>query len=326
MIAKMIKGKDFYGVLAYNDKKVDQAKGHVIDSNIGVASTIQKTRMFNLVRQLRPNLGKAVLHVSLNLPYEDNLSNEKFAQLGNDYLKGMGFDDNQFIIYMHTDQEHQHIHIIANRVKFSGEVVNDSKDLYRSKNLVRQLEEKYGLMKLDGNKAIKKSQITQKELEKAIRTGKAPTRFILQEEVKRAMTFSEGTKDFIQNLKDKNINPKFNISKSTGRVSGISFEHAGIIYKGSTLGKGYTWNVIIKNIDYEQDRDRSAILQTNSAKQGANRKTQLIGTGSEKSVGQPKDYLEATQKGFWNLEPYNSFKNELDDSLQKKRKRKGPKR
>lgn len=339
MIAKIIKGKDFYGVLAYNDKKVEEGRGHVIDTNIADASTVEKTRMFNMVRVLRPNLRKAVLHVSLNLPYQDQLSDKKFAQLGNDYLKGMGFDDNQFIIYRHSDQDHQHIHIIANRVQYSGKVVDDSRDLFRSKKLVRKLEEKYGLVQLEETTKQKKSQITQKELEKAIRTGEAPIRFILQEEVKRAVGQSKGIKDFIQNLHAVNIHPKFNISKSTGRISGISFKYEGIIYKGSTLGRGYSWNTISKTIDYEQDRDRSIVLQANSAEQG-NWGKALRATGRPQEVAQqsaafdkkPAHLIEKSnnhlgyhQAYYRNIEAFNGFKLELEDQSRKK-KRKGLKR
>lgn len=145
MIAKQIKGKDFYGVLAYNEKKVGQGMGYVLDTNITYGKTVDMTQEFNIVRQLRPRLGKAVYHVSLSLPYEDTLSDKQFTSLGMDYLKGMGFDDNQYIIYGHRDQEHEHIHIIANRVKFSGELVRDSKDYERSERLVRKLELNYSL-------------------------------------------------------------------------------------------------------------------------------------------------------------------------------------
>ena len=89
MIAKQIKGKDFYGVLAYNEKKIEQEKGHLLDTNLTHGKTMDMTQEFNLVRQLRPRLGKAVYHVSLNLPYDDRLSDGQFTSLGMDYLKDL---------------------------------------------------------------------------------------------------------------------------------------------------------------------------------------------------------------------------------------------
>tara|TARA_R110000765_G_scaffold295818_3_gene390988 strand:- start:16692 stop:17738 length:1047 start_codon:yes stop_codon:yes gene_type:complete len=343
MIAKQIKGKDFYGVLAYNEKKVEQGMGCVLDTNITYGKTVDMTQEFNIIRQLRPRLGKAVYHVSLNLPYEDSLSDKQFTSLGMDYLKGMGFDDNQFIMYRHQDQEHEHIHIIANRVKFSGELVSDSKDYERSERLVRKLELNYSLSQLEDNKLKGKATITQKEIQKVFRTGNPPLKLTLHYHLENTISNSKNTTEFISELNAKNISPKFNVSKSTGRVTGISFRYKEIIYKGSSLGRQYSWNNIIKRIDYEQVRDRTIILETNrterridtSFEENSNsatahiRKKQPISGRDIKGTKQPKSYLEkAASDGLkpFQIEdnPWNTFKLELDnDSRFKKKKRKG---
>jgi len=341
MIAKQIKGKDFYGVLAYNQKKVEQGEGHVIDCNITLDKTVAMTKEFNLVRQLRPRLGKAVYHVSLNLAPQENLSDDEFNLLGLDYLVDMGFDDNQYIIYRHTDQEHQHIHIIANRVKFSGEVVSDSKDYERSEAVVRKLEKKYGLSELVKRKAKNKSNLTKQEIEKTLRTGEVPIKLLLQGKIENSLLISNNTEQFIRALNDEGISLKFNVSKSTGRVSGVSFRYDDIIYKGSTLGRKFSWNNIIKKIDYEQSRDSSIILEANRTEFGTegiafesseapsripketNNSSRRTGTTFEKS----KYYLGAAQKSsLTSSEEYNSewtaFKLELNDLGIKKSKKK----
>ncbi|WP_300024313.1 relaxase/mobilization nuclease domain-containing protein [uncultured Maribacter sp.] len=268
MIAKQIKGKDFYGLIVYHDKKVKTGKAYVLDSNIEIGKPVDMTKEFNMVRQLRPNLGKAVYHVSLNLPPGDQLSDKDFSSLADDYLNGMGFEDNQYLIYMHTDQEHQHLHIIANRVMFSGDVVSDSGDYKRSQKLVRELERKYRLTVLSDNSFREKAALTQNEIAKALRTGDIPVKNLLQERVKVALKSANNVKEFIDKLKRVGVTPKFNISKSTDRVMGISFKYKDIIYKGSTLGRKFSWNNILKQIDYEQSRDSTIIFKTNSAEQG----------------------------------------------------------
>ncbi|WP_431126268.1 relaxase/mobilization nuclease domain-containing protein [Flagellimonas flava] len=346
MIAKQIKGKDFYGVLAYNERKVEQGMGYVLDTNISYGETVDMTQEFNIVRQLRPRLGRAVYHVSLNLPYEDKLSDKKFVSLGNDYLKGMGFDDNQYIMYRHSDQEHEHIHIIANRVKFSGELASDSKDYERSERLVRKLELKYGLSQLEDVQLTRKASITHQEIQKAFRTGEAPIKLMLQHHLENAILNSRNTTELIRELGKNKIHPKFNIGKSTGRVTGISFRYDDVIYKGSTLGRKYSWNNIIKRVNYEQDRDHTIILKTNSAERGVDkplgensnsatsgeRKTIPISRGHIKIAEQPKSYLEKAKSvglipSKTDDSPWNAFTLELDDNKRfkkKKQKRKGP--
>lgn len=263
MIAKQIKGKDFYGVLAYNQKKVDKGFGAVLDSNINKGAVVMQTKEFNLIRQLRPNLSKAVYHVSLSLAYDDNLSDQQFSELGRDYLKAMGFLDNQYIIYKHTDQEHAHIHIVANRVMFSGDVVSDSNDFKRSEAVVRVLEKQYKITQLNSVENLESNTLSSGEIEKTLRTGDIPDRLRLQQILINIIQQSNTIDEFIRKLKGKKVKPKFNISK-TGNVSGISFEYRNKFYKGSKVKRNLSWNNIKQQINYEQNRDHSVIHAFNS--------------------------------------------------------------
>ena len=54
MIGKVTIGKDFYGVLAYNEKKVEEGVGYVIDSNIGQSTTVNMTQECGIPCFLEP--------------------------------------------------------------------------------------------------------------------------------------------------------------------------------------------------------------------------------------------------------------------------------
>lgn len=258
MISIQVVGKDFFGVLMYNYKKIIAGVGSVLDSNINMGTVIQQTKEFNLIRQLKPNLSKAVYHVSLNLPYTDKLTDEEFSNLARDYLEGMGFNDNQYLVYKHTDQEHAHIHIVANRVKYSGEVVSDSQDYKRSEALVRKLEVKYNLTQFI---AKQESNVLSKgEIEKCLRTGNVPERLELQNIIFEILNQNNSLEEFIKKLKQNGVKAKLNKSSTTGYISGISFEFKGINYKGSGVHKNASWNNIKTKIrNYEQDRNHSIV-------------------------------------------------------------------
>lgn len=345
MIGKITTGKDFYGVLAYNEKKISEGVGYVIDSNIEHSTPVNMTNEFNLIRQLRPNLGNAVFHVSLNLPYQDQLDDKRFALLASDYLTEMGFDDNQFIIYRHTDTKHEHIHIIANRVRYSGKLTSDSNIKRRSRAVLNELEMKYGLTQTLGKVNTVKS-LDQKEIEKTLRTGNIPIKLILQREIGSAISNSTNTSEFIASLKGRKIYPRFNVSHTTGRVSGISFKHEGVIYKGSSLGKNYSWNSIKKHIDYEQDRDRTIVLENNNTIGEVGETLGAITNGPQRAFemskgnveriknvdAKPEHHLGKNQGVGWvaplvDNNPWNAFKLELDEAerskRRKRRKRKG---
>lgn len=345
MIGKIVIGKDFYGVLAYNEKKVREGVGYVIDSNIEHSTSVEMTQEFNLIRELRPNVGKAVLHVSLNLPHSDHLDDKEFASFGCDYLMELGLDNNQFIMYRHTDTEHKHIHIIANRVRYSGRTVSDSNIKRRSREILNGLEKKYGLTQIVGNTNTKKS-LTQKEIEKTLRTGNVPIKLVLQDKIGLAISESTDTTELITLLQGQHISSRFNISKTTGRVSGISFKYQGVVYKGSTLGKKFSWNSIVKHIAYEQTRDRSVILSANEKERGTHQAGERnTGTtirpeprnngsakGAENPSGQSKGHLGKVE-GNGLVQPladeseWTPFKLELiDDDIRKKSKRKKKKK
>lgn len=283
MIAKQIKGKDFYGVLMYNQEKVNAGFGSVLESNINAGSVIQQTKEFNIVRQQKPNLSKAVYHVSLNLTYSDKLTDEEFTNLARDYIIGNGFDDNQYIVYKHLDQEHPHVHIVANRVKFSGEVVSDSQDYKRSEALVRKLEKKYNLTQFVPKQ--ESNVLSKGEIEKCFRTGNVPERLELQNIILEILIQNANLKDFIKKLKRKGVQVKLNQS-TTGFISGISFEFKGTNYKGSNVHKKLSWNNIKNKLNnYEQIRDHSIIPEVTTGNR-ANEK---------RSIGVEKPIIEITQ-------------------------------
>lgn len=267
MIAKQAKGADFFGVLKYNQNKVDKGEAVILDTNLSSESVVKQTKEFNIVRQQKPNLSKAVYHVSLNLPYEDSnkLSDEKFANLAKDYLEGMGFDENQYITYKHFDQDHSHIHIVANRVNFSGNVVSDSHDYKRSETLIRKLEQKYNLTEL-----VRKEEsnvLSKGEIEKCLRTGESPDRLVLQSIINELLRQHLTMNEFFEKLKGKKIGVKLNKS-STGMVSGISFKYNEITYKGSKVHRNLSYNKIIQKLKpNEQDRINN-LISANSTEIG----------------------------------------------------------
>lgn len=270
MIAVQIKGRDFKGVLLYNQKKVDKGEAIVLDTNLSSESVVKQTKEFNIVRQQKPNLSKAVYHVSLNLPYEDSnkLSDEKFANLARDYLEGMGFDENQYIIYKHFDQDHSHIHILANRVNFSGNVVSDSHDYKRSETLIRKLEHKYNLTEL-----VRKEEsnvLSKGEIEKCLRTGESPDRLVLQSIINELLNQHLTILEFFQKLKGKEIEVKLNKS-STGLVSGISFKYKGVTYKGSKVHRSLSYNSIIKKVKPNEQERINNPISANSTEIGKTR-------------------------------------------------------
>jgi hypothetical protein len=96
------------------------------------------------------------------------------------------------------------------------------------------------------------------------RTNQPSAKTALQVLIKQVLQSSSkiSTLEFIQKLEDRGVNVLFN-QASTGYVSGISYSYEGITITGAKLGNDFKWTSIKKNIDYEQERDRTAVYQAN---------------------------------------------------------------
>ena len=251
MIAKLVKGKGFRGALEYD---LREQKGHILDTNMGGDNPRELARELGAVRALRPNLTKAVCHVSISLPPEEKLTDAQWKEVAGKYLEEMGFKDSQFVVTKHTDTQHPHIHILANRVSMSGEVVSDSRDYQRQEAIMRRLEREYGLKEVTPSREAERRAPTKGEIECAVRTGKPSAKMALQTLVDKALHNQPDYADFARRLDKAGVEVLPNVA-STGRISGVSYKYNDIIMKGSDLGKGYSWVGLQKRgLTYEQDR------------------------------------------------------------------------
>lgn len=290
MIASQKIGKSFSGALRYNINKLfdrnPQRRAELLDTNFASLTASEILNEVNWIRQQRPALSKYVYHTSLNFsPQEQEtggLSNDKLLDIAHDYLKGMSFTNNQYLIFRHHDAGHPHIHLLVNRITFDGKVVSDSNNYKRSEALLRTLEKQYGLIPVTEsrfaalNTAPGKVQVfatkrtferalKKDEIEMAIRKGSASSKMQLQKKLSGILSGpgKPSMQDFIKECQAQGVSLLFN-QASTGRISGITYFLEDFKARGQALGSKYKWAEIIKHLDYDQDRDGEIIRQTNT--------------------------------------------------------------
>ena len=151
----MSSGSSVYGVLAYNQEKVDDDHAKVIFTNRMIEP---KDGIYDIgicMRSFEPYLlaniktEKPVLHVSINPDPKDKLTDEQLSDIAQEYMQKMGYGDQPFIVYKHEDIERKHIHIVSLRVNETGKSIKDSFEHRRSMDACRELEQKYGLIPAD---------------------------------------------------------------------------------------------------------------------------------------------------------------------------------
>ena len=116
MIAKIVKGSSFKGVVSYILDKEKDAKILVCD---GLFAENRDTiaMSFEAQSKMNPKVTKPVGHISLAFHKEDEhrLTDRTMAGIALEYLKEMGITDTQVLIVRHFDKEHPHVHIASVR-------------------------------------------------------------------------------------------------------------------------------------------------------------------------------------------------------------------
>lgn len=238
MIGKQVKGKSFRGVLNYLHQK---EKAKLIGGNMAGKTPRSLAAEFSVSRDLNPRLKKAVYHASLSLPKTEHLDDDRWCNIADDYVSGMGFDESQYVVYRHGDRDHDHIHIVASRIRLTdGSTVSDSWDYRRSETLIRSLEAQYDLSPVPSSRERDDRAPTTGELRKQWRTGEAGVRGQLVANIEQATVGNPTLPQFLHQLKDRGVHARVGYTR-TGKVKGISYELAGIAFSGSKLGKAYTF-------------------------------------------------------------------------------------
>lgn len=227
------------------------------------------TDEFKSVSKFRQDIKKPVFHAFLSLPQNENITDEKWEEIAKDYLKEMNIDieKHQYICVRHKDTDKDHIHIVANRIGLDGSVWHGQHDLLKTISACERLEVKHNLTITDGLKGQKSdvSAPTKAEIEMALRTGDKPARLVLQASLQAAMVGKPDLGTFLERLQAVGIEPQFNVA-STGNVAGVSFSVNDIAFKGSSLGKKFSWNTIKAKVKYDKNRDNELVRRFSARK------------------------------------------------------------
>ena len=248
MIAKIIKGTNFSGVVSYMLSK-REGKVKVLQA-IGVHCSLPNdiAHDFNLQASMRPNVHKPVCHTILSFSAHDSerLTEATMVKIANEYLHEMGYGDTQSLIVRHSDRQHPHLHICINRIGNNGKTISDRNEKYRSTKICRGLTERYGLTIGEGKQEVNRSRLR----------GEDKLRYEIFDTIKAVLPQSKTWKDFVAELEQQDITTRFKTKGNTNVVQGIIFEKDGCSFRGSKIDRSCSFSrlsaAIERNIQQAQ--------------------------------------------------------------------------
>ena len=253
MIAKIIKGTNFSGVVSYMlSKREGQVK--VLQAN-GVHSSLPNdvAHDFNLQASMRPNVHKPVCHTILSFSAHDSdrLTDAIMVKIANEYLHEMGYSDTQSLIVRHSDRQHPHLHICINRIGNDGKTISDSNEKYRSTKICRELTERYGLTIGEGKQKVNRPRLR----------GEDKLRYEIFDAIKAVLPQSKNWKDFVAGLEQQGITTRFKTKGKTDVVQGIIFGKDGCSFSGSKIDRSCSFSRLNAAIERNSHKQEQIHLQ-----------------------------------------------------------------
>lgn len=253
MIAKIIKGTSFSGVISYMLSK-REGKAKVLQAN-GVRSSLPNdiAHDFNLQASMRPSVQKPVCHTILSFSAHDSerLTDATMVKIANEYLHEMGYGDTQSLIVRHSDRQHPHMHICINRIGNDGKTISDRNEKYRSTKICRELTERYGLTIGEGKQEVNRSRLR----------GDDKLRYEVFDAINSILPQSQNWNDFVTGLEQYGVTTRFKTKGNTDVVQGIIFEKGGCSFSGSKIDRSCSFSRLNAEIERNSHKQEQIYQQ-----------------------------------------------------------------
>ncbi|MBS1525846.1 MAG: relaxase/mobilization nuclease domain-containing protein [Bacteroidetes bacterium] len=227
MIGKQTSGRSFGGCVRY---LLQRELACILDAD-GVRAHDMALIIhdFNIQRKMNPSLGKAVGHLILSWSKDDldKLTPAKLTEHAREYMQKMKIADTQYIVVLHADREHPHIHIVYNRVNNFGKTISDSNNYKHNVQVCKEMTLKHGYHFGEGKKGVNRERLK----------GKEQIRYFLFDAINVAKKNVNSWERLQTLLAQKGIGMEFKYKSGSKEIQGVSFSLGDIKMKGSAIDR-----------------------------------------------------------------------------------------
>jgi Relaxase/Mobilisation nuclease domain len=245
MIGNCYQGSDFSPITTYLLSKPGASR---IGGNMIFFEPNLLIKEFNFVRSVKPYASKPVIHVAFSLPAEESLLPKQWQTIADRYMKEMKLDNNQYITVRHTDTPHDHIHLLASRIRLDRKLSSVWQNKRDTQNFVRQIEKEFNLQQ------IPSSWETPERPEKA---NSAARRDFITSSLDAALNLATDLDQLREHLRLYEISMRE--TKKAGVTVGITYRFSGTYFTASSIDRPYS--AILEKFDRNQ---RQALSPENS--------------------------------------------------------------
>ncbi|GJD22834.1 hypothetical protein RIVM261_077900 [Rivularia sp. IAM M-261] len=290
MIPVIYKKPNFLKTLQYVLGKEDAA---IIQTNMAGRTPDEFNQQFLNTKYSNKSVKRQCAHLIISIAhrqdYHEHLSDSQYCYVAQEYLKDLGYlpknelvteAESQYVAVRHHDRDHEHLHIIASRIRLDGSLVRDSYDYFNSQVSTRRLAAQLGL---EVTPTTNKSIANRLKQEYGINTPISPNRSksiravnskhktptskeVIREAIAEAIENSPNRdiSTFIEHLEKSRVQvlPKLREKE----LLGFSYIHENVIIAGHQVYKPYSWkNLQVEfGFEYNPQRDYDSLVKARS--------------------------------------------------------------
>lgn len=254
--------------ISHNTMSKDPLPGVLQGNEADLSEMIKEFDQVETLRRFAIDSDKAikpVFHAMLSLRPGESLTTPQWRQAVTKYMSDLGFDEtNQYVAVMHQDKDHQHVHIVANRIRLNDDfsMVKDSNERSVSLESVSGIEDRFNLSKAPKPKDTWGVSITHAELQASIRDGDLPLKHKMISKIAGAIEATNQAQGdmftFTRLLRKQKVYINLTLNDE-GQPKGISFEFDGKHISGRQLKRSrLTWHKLTtqEGINYDPETIR----------------------------------------------------------------------
>lgn len=149
--------KRLHDALNYNEQKVAKGVATLLDASGYLRkgpdlNFYHKLEGLQLRNSLNERANSHTIHISLNFsPGDRKLDESTLKSIARDYMQGIGFEGQPYLVYQHRDAGHPHLHIVSTTIRKDGSRIpthNLGRD--QSSRTREALEQTYKLLPAKG--------------------------------------------------------------------------------------------------------------------------------------------------------------------------------
>lgn len=226
---------------------------------------------------------KPVFHAMLSLRPGESLTDEQWQVAIRKYVADLGFGEtNKYVAVKHRDKDHEHVHIVANRIRFDEGfgMAKDSNERSVSLESVSEIEDSFGLHKAPKPSQTWGTSISHAELQASIKDNDMPLKHKMIAKIAGAIEATRNSDgdifDLVRLLRQQKVYLHLTLNEA-GQPKGIAYEHAGKVISGRQLKRSrLTWQKLITQEGISYEPETISELQKEIARRDTEEHAQIL--------------------------------------------------